>query len=290
MIKRFNQFINEDSKPKPLSGELLKQYNWLVSYMKSPKYLERLKKEFPSYDNKQLTKERDIRLKNVISLKDKVHIVGQNVLQGLVGFYVPKTNYGQDLQWGKWVDIDPSKNTGDFKKRGNLFLSTKYNPNKFKPSDGWEFIPTHEFSHGVDDCGIRIPKQTQDKIYQLTKPGINFKESRFGHWREKEGQKEFDYEQTPTEFIARMQAVRALLDRLKLYDATKDFTLQDWDKIITNPKVKEDIAFQDIIKCLKGDNSKGVNCPIKKKNFIELFNSIAQIDNTELQDIYNTTG
>jgi hypothetical protein len=285
MIKRFNQFINEGSKPTPLSGELLKQYNWLVSYMKSPKYLERLKKEFPSYDKKQLTKERDTRLKNVMSLKDKVHIEGEDKLGGSAGFYIPKTSYGEQLVWGKWEKQDSTNN-----KKGNLFLRTEYNPNKYKPDEGYEFIPTHEFSHAADDAGIRIPKSTQDKIYQLTKPGKYSKQDTFGHWREKEGTHEFDYEQTPTEFIARMQAVRALLDRLKLYDATKDFTLQDWDKIITNPKVKQDTAFQDIIKCLKGDNSKGVNCPIKKKNFIELFNSIAQIDNTELQNIYNSTG
>lgn len=285
MIKTFNQFINEELKPIQLSGELLKQYNWLVGYMKSPKYLERLKKELPKSTDKEIKSERDQRLKNVLDLKNKVHIEGEDKLGGSAGFYIPKTSYGEQLVWGKWEKSNPSNN-----KKGNLFLRTEYNPNKYKPDEGYEFIPTHEFSHAADDAGIRIPKSTQDKIYQLTKRGKYSKQDTFGHWREKEGSNEFDYEQTPSEFIARIQSVRALLDRLNLYDATKDFTLQDWDKIINNPKVKEDIAFQDILKSLKGDDGKGVKCPEKKKNFIELFNTIAQIDNSELNKIYQTTG
>jgi len=284
VIKSFTQFINEELKPIQLSGELLKQYNWLVGYMKSPKYLERLKKEFPKSTDQEIKSERDQRFKNVSDLKNKVYIEGKDKLGGSAGFYIPKTSYGEQLVWGKWEKPDPNN-----PNKGSVFLRTEYKPSKFKPDEGFEFIPTHEFSHAVDDGGYRIPKSTQDKIYQLTKPGKYSKQDVIGHWREKEGSKEFDYEQTPSELIGRIQAVRALLDRLKLYDVNKDFTTLDWDKIITNPKVKQDAAFQDIIKSIKGDDGKGVNCPEKKKNFIELLNTVAQIDNSDIEKIIKTT-
>jgi hypothetical protein len=81
----------------------------------------------------------------------------------------------------------------------------------------------------------------------------------------------FDYESTPSEFINRIQPIRYLLNQQGIYDARKkQFTKDDYYKMIKNPIIKQNQHYQDVFKSLKGSEQEKMN------NFIDLMNTIAK--------------
>jgi hypothetical protein len=250
-------------------NEFSNQIKWFRDYINSPKYIERLKKEFPGKDQKFIENERNIRLQNLNSAEFKtsfVKAIGSSP-GAISGMYYPKKNEGfyWDNMKKKWVIDTPNSN------RGSVKFEREYNPKTWDPYPGYETIPTHEYGHAVDDGGTRIPQSTKEKIHRYTGGGnVNDKYGSRPNYKSSTGNLEFDYISTPTEFINRIQPLRYLLQKEKIYDAkTKNFTEQDFHKMINNTKITSDHFFEDIWKTLKGSETQ------KKRNFINLMNTVA---------------
>jgi len=257
--------------------ELASQYDWWHSYLQSPQYLQRLQKEFPGKDKKWIEGERDVRLSNLQSVKNKTQFVNAIAKESgyVSGMFIPKKYEGERWDYGqqKWVKskYEPASDKKGYDKQGNIYIEKGFN------TPGYETIPAHELGHAVDAGGTRIPDATKEKIYKYTGGGSQSKEY-------KSGDKEFDYYTTPSEFINRLQPVRYLLQKSKIYDAkTKDFTEQDYNKMMNNPEIRGNEHFKDVMNSLKGNSQE------KKKNFIDLMNTIASnnIKVPTQQDISN---
>jgi hypothetical protein len=71
-----------------------------------------------------------------------------------------------------------------------------------------------------------------------------------------------------------------LLNDQNIYDARKSkFTEQDYIKMMNNPKIKENVHFQDVMDSLKGDANQ------KKKAFIDIMNTVAMQNEGNLEPI-----
>lgn len=273
-IKEVMGLLNEQN-------EFYDQIKWFRDYISSPKYIERLKKEFPDKDQKFIENERNIRLQNLNSAEFKTSFVKSiGSKPGYIsGMYYPKKSEG--FYWDgvkkKWVidTLNPNNRPGSIK------FEREYNPKTWAPYPGFETIPTHEYGHAVDDGGNRIPQATKEKIHRYTGGG-NINDKYGGgrpNYKSGVGNLEFDYISTPTEFINRFQPLRYLLQKEKIYDAkTQNFTEQDFHKMMNNTKITSDVFFEDIWKTLKGSEAE------KKKNFINIMNTVA-MNNTNR---YNT--
>jgi len=254
------------------SNELNKQIEWWKSYIQSPMYIERLKKEFPGKQQDFIEKERQERLKNLSNVKDRTHFVkaiekepgwtaGMAISKNYEGEYYD----GKEKKWKKNKWFPDSKG---YDKKGHVYFEKEYNPKNWNPYPGLETIPVHEFGHLVDDVGVRIPQSTKEKIYKYTQGGN--KEYPYPHAIYKSGNMEFDYESSPSEFINRIQPIRYLLNQQGIYDARKkQFTKDDYNKMIKNPTIKQNVHYQDVFNSLKGSEQE------KMTNFIDLMNTIA---------------
>jgi hypothetical protein len=259
--------INEQNE-----NEFNKQLKWWVDYIKSPMYVERLKKEFPGKDQKFIENERMVRLKNLDNVKNQTHFVRSISKEPgyISGLMIPKNYEGEyyDYNTKKWLTSKWSPNKKGYDKKGHLYFEKEYDPKNWNPYPGFETIPAHEIGHKVDDGGYRIPQSTKDKIYKYTKGGDK------NYPQYKSGNMEFDYESSPSEFINRIQPIRYLLKQQGIYDAnTKVFSVDDYKKMINNSTIKQNQHFKDVLNSLKGTEEE------KKRNFIDLMNSIAKIDN-----------
>jgi hypothetical protein len=235
-------------------------------------YVERLKKEFPGKDQKFIENERMVRLKNLDNVKNQTHFVRSISKEPgyISGLMIPKNYEGEyyDYNTKKWLTSKWSPNKKGYDKKGHLYFEKEYDPKNWNPYPGFETIPAHEIGHKVDDGGYRIPQSTKDKIYKYTKGGDK------NYPQYKSGNMEFDYESSPSEFINRIQPIRYLLKQQGIYDAnTKVFSVDDYKKMINNSTIKQNQHFKDVLNSLKGTEEE------KKRNFIDLMNSIAKIDN-----------
>jgi hypothetical protein len=250
--------------------EVTMQKNWLNSYIKSPKYTERLKKEFPGKTNEFIKNEVAARLNNLSNAKlNYVNSIGKSP-GWIAGAYAPKKAQGETYDYSKkkWIPTPPA--SGKFKP-GNVYLESEYKADNFFPSRGFETIPLHEFGHAVDDGGSRIPDSTIRKIYNYTKDQYDYPSY-------KKGEMEFSYENTPSEFVNRIQPIRYLLNRANIYDAkSSDFTEEHYDRMMENMDIFQNVHYKDVMRRLGNDDD------IKKKAFIDLMNTIAyKNDSTEI--------
>lgn len=249
-------------------NEVQNQLNWLRSYVMSPKYLERLKLEFPGKDQKFIENERNIRYKNLENIEYRTHFVKSiSSKPGYIsGKMIPKEYSGQyyDFKKEKWVNDKWQKDSKGYDKPGHVYLEKEYDPKKWNPYPGFETIPVHEFGHIVDDAGFRIPSTTVNKIKNYTQINPVLGSSY------KINNQEFDYPSTPSEFINRLQSVRYLLNKEKIYNPSQEkFNDIHYNKMINNPLIKNNDHYQSIFNSLKGSENE------KKKNFIDLMNTIA---------------
>ena len=250
------------------SNELNKQIEWWKSYIQSPMYIERLKKEFPGKQQDFIEKERQERLKNLSNVKDQTHFV--KAIEKEPGYtsgkMIPKNYEGEyyDYKEKKWKKNKWFPNSKGYDKKGHVYFEKEFNPKNWNPYPGYETIPSHEFGHLVDDAGVRIPQSTKEKIYKYTQGGDKESPSR------KIGDMSFDYYSTPSEFINRIQPIRYLLKQQGIYDAnTKVFSIDDYKKMMNNSTIKQNQHFKDVLNSLKGTEEE------KKRNFIDLMNTIA---------------
>ena len=250
-------------------GEVSNQLNWLRSYVNSPKYLERLKKEFTNKDQSFIENERNIRLGNLEDAEYRTHFVKSigNKPGWVSGMAIPKKYDGffYDYPSKKWLSRKYYKDSKGYDKAGHVYMEKEYEPKNWAPYSGFETIPAHEYGHLIDDVGNRIPQSTKEKIFNYTKQGEDK--------NYKSGNMEFDYLSTPTEFINRIQSIRYLLNQQKIYNpSTKNFTDADYIKMMNNSTIKNNAHFQDVFDSLKGNDQE------KKKNFIDIMNTIASVD------------
>ena len=249
-------------------NEVKNQLDWLRSYVKSPTYMERLKKEFSNKDQKFIENERNIRLGNLEDAEYRTHFVKSIGKEpgSISGVAIPKKYDGffYDYPSKKWLPDKYYKDPKGYDKPGNVYMEKEYDPKNWSPYSGYETIPAHEYGHLIDDGGARIPQSTKEKIFNYTKRGYDK--------NYKSGNMEFDYISTPTEFINRIQSIRYLLNQQKIYNSNKNFTDADYIKMMNNPTIKNNTHFQDIFNSLKGNDQE------KKKNFTEIMNTIAAVD------------
>jgi hypothetical protein len=268
--------ISIDIEPKPTEGTN-KQKDWLISYIKSPMYRERLKKEFPNQNNVFITNEVNQRLNNVLNEKvEYVKSIGKKP-EYISGITIPKQYEGEWYDYkedkflpGKW---GPDSYGRGNDKPGHIYLENEYRPNAWNPTKGFETTPLHEFGHAADDGGVRIPTSTKNKIFNYTKSSPN------EPYYRSQGMT-FNYYNTPTEFINRIQPIRYLLENNKIYNAgTQVFGNKEYDKMMQNSTIKSNVYFQDIMNSLKGTAEQ------KKAAFIDIMNSVAQNDQPQNEDM-----
>ena len=251
-------------------NEVKNQLDWLRSYVSSPKYLERLRKEFPGKSEQFIQNERNARLNNLKGMENKTHYVksisdNPGIFSGMM---IPKKREGQryNYQTKRWELDKAVKSPKGIDKPGNVYFEKEYQPKNWNPYPGFETIPTHEYGHIIDDGGARIPTSTKQKIFNNTKNDPDYPNY-------KSDGMIFNYENTPTEFINRFQSVRYLLNKLKIYNpSTNQFTEKDYNMMINNPTIKSNVHYEDIMKTLKGDTNQ------KKKVFIDFMNTLAKRD------------
>ena len=225
-----------------VNKEGVKQYKWFKNYMRSPKYVERLKKEFPDYTDKQIGQEVKSRL--------------ENVMQTRVGFLPFSSDISPSLG-----SLQGVYNTDEYP--GAIMLRPEYSASTsdeiFEPGHylgGYTTIPLHEWSHAADDGGNRIPQSTTDLMLSKMKENI------LGLPKDKY------YYTKPTEYLGRMQPLRYLMQKEGLYDAgTQDFTKEDLEKAKQNKTIKNNVHFQNLMENVKSD-----------EDFIELMNKVASVN------------
>ena len=225
-----------------VNKEGVKQYKWFKNYMRSPKYVERLKKEFPDYTDKQIGQEVKSRL--------------ENVMQTRVGF-LPRSS---DISTGVG-GVQGVYNADEYPD--SIMLRPEYSASTsdvlFEPGNylsGYNTIPLHEWSHAADDGGNRMPQSTTDlMLSKMKENSLDIPKDKY-------------YYTKPTEYLGRMQPLRYLMEQEGLYDAgTQDFTKEDLEKAKQNKTIKNNVHFQDLMKNVNSD-----------EDFIELMNTVASVN------------
>ena len=233
---------------------------WWVNYLQSPKYLERLAKEFPDLNEQDLLKERDSRLENV-----------KSVTMELVNKPLKFAGYGRTL--GTYT-LKPEYQTKEgwagLKESGYSPHSIQLEPNPYFTFRG---IGTHELGHAVYGDKT-MPQKTKDLIASITKEGYD------------------DYLEDPDEFVQRIQVLRHQMQEAGVYDPfTEDFTEEHLKKYreTTGPTglpLDVDSHYKDLFD-YRGEKGvlKGGTQEEQDKNFIKAMNEIADLNVPGMQDI-----
>ena len=215
----------------------LEAKNYLREYLMSPMYLERLAIEFPGYPKEVIEAERDSRLNNLntvkVSISDKPLNKAGNY-GGILGQYVPKEHNQntESLRLNKEAGFPPH--------------SIQFEPN---PHPFYQANNLHEYSHALES----------DQVSQKT---ANFIDGITNH--------SSDYLRTPTEFVARIQAIRYRLYQEGLYNPmTEEFTEEHLKLLKNNFDIRNDNHYRDLYDILKGDTKE------QDKNLIKSMNEIA---------------
>lgn len=256
------------------------QKQFLQSYVDSPMYLYRLKKQFGDEAIKE-QQNRSNTLKNV-KINYPNFPLGRNY-GSIAGMYITKKQREDTINENKYSDTYGQyfkdinfKNPKNFKK-GDIYLEKEYKYNI--PLNGFETIPIHEMGHALDDNGRNMKTEMIAAIYNRlqTDNDDDLLDTGFDSVLKNKKPIKFKYETVPTEVSARLQSIRYLLNKTNIYDARKrQFNIKDYEKMINDPYIMGETATQDIINNLKGKNEKE-----KKENFIWLMNNLAKNNKTE---------
>lgn len=262
-------FKREGGEPGPGVGPEA-QRKWLMGYIKSPMYLQRLGKEFPDYSQKELKKERDTRLKNVQNVKVKYPSKPLGKDFGYVsGMYYHKQTK-EDDKWrnkgeNKWYPF-----TVDQSKKGTLELEPEYRPNDWNPVSGYDTTPLHEFSHAADDGGYRIPSKTSQLIHNSTKDYLNFPASE--QWIDSNL---FGYQNSPSELSARLKVLAYEAEKAGIWKpGEEEFIDGMYNEMLRDKDLMNNSNVKDILEAIPGSNFS------KQKRAIltKLLNEIAMND------------
>ena len=234
VLKDFQK--SEMQRGGQMNEEGQKQRNWLDSYIRSDKYLERLGKEMTgfmpgAYDANKVANERRARLMNLRNTP--------------VGFLPESSDISPTPG-----DVQGVYNADEYP--GMIMLRPEYSKGR-QGSWSYNTIPLHEMGHAADEGGKRIPQFTKDLLMST------LKDNDLGIPKE-----EYYYTQ-PTEYINRLQPLRYLLQEEGIYDARKeDFTEKHLQKAKENTRIELNRHFQDLLRNTKSE-----------KDLINLMNIIA---------------
>ncbi len=264
-----------DSK-KELVNEIKVQKEWLINYMESSMFKERLilelkrshpDKETSFYEeqSKRIVEERKNNLLNGnYVLKNKLNKDGKVLF---VGKYKPEEVDYTNTLIGRHITeerfdprFDPPKGDVAFEKT----LS------KAKHSKGVETTPVHEFTHqSTDGETLMIPQSSIDiHSYMKTNFMAIFKDTRSGILS--------GYLDNPSEVYSRLNELRFLLDKYHIYDPSKDiFTEEHFEKLIRIKEIRENERVKEIF-----ENTKDA-----KEALLWLMNNIAQIESMVSEDV-----
>lgn len=138
---------------KPMNKD--QQIAWFKEYINSPKYLERLKKEYPNADEETITRLYEDRKNNFQHASKNISIVDNiNNEKGTLGVnYARENDYRNDEKYN--YRIHPTK-------AGNIEITKE--GLKLNPS-----VITHEISHGITDGTVGMPTKTLIDIVNRTR-------------------------------------------------------------------------------------------------------------------------
>ena len=236
-----------------------KEENWkkkkyLLDYLKSAKYKERLTKEMEGASEEEVQKEIDKRTQNLKNIgveivKDPINLSG---------------NWGSTLgtYW-------PSELTEEELKRGEQPSHIKLEPHSYWTHKN---INLEEYSHALEGGtkgGERITEKTKNLIESVT-------------ITPKEDDRYEKYITKPTEFTAAMQSVRYMMKERGIYDPLKeDFTEEHYKELMEGDHpLKYNIHFERLWDSLKGDEKQ------KKESLIKIMNEIAAVESQDDDSIF----
>ena len=138
---------------KPMNKD--QQIAWFKEYINSPKYLERLKKEYPNADEETINRLYETRKDNFQNASKNISIVDNinNEKRTLGVNYAKENDYRNDEKYN--YRIHPTK-------AGNMEVTKegmKLNPSVF----------THEISHAITDGTVDMPTKTLIDIINRTR-------------------------------------------------------------------------------------------------------------------------
>jgi hypothetical protein len=298
--------------------ETEKQRAWLLSYMQSPMYQERLKME--GFSNPEA--EGQARLQNLQNLPPVKY--SRDLGSWMQGAYMPREYKGMMFKQG-WQPAGPEPDPiYGIETPGTVYLARQYAPGR-TPEARFSTTPVHEFSHAVNDGGFRIPDKTIEKIYNDTLRNSAperlekvFKPTTKGTvpdqtqyriqvtddqdpqgqvWGAKQGTvlnpedtgevqipyrgkfvtRKFGPMNDPSEYLARLDAIRYKANQLGIYDArTQRLDKEVLKKIMADPRMRENSDFQEFYGMLQGDDAE------KENKMIDIMNTMAsRSNNTE---------
>lgn len=261
--------ISIDSK-KELIEEIKNQKSWLLNYINSDMYKSRLIIElgrtYPDQEGgflqdraDEIIKERKGNLTN--GKYDLRHQLSRNGQLWTVGAYGPKKDTkvfafnGEETKY-KEGKYNPPK--GDVYVEESLYTADK--------RKGKETTPIHELTHQSTDADAGILPSTKKDMDVLMKDKDDF----IAVFKDKESGVLFSYIDDPTEVLARINALRYLLDKYHVYDSKKEvFTEEHLNSLLKIKEIREDNNVKDLFEDILET----------KEGLIWLMNNIAQIDN-----------
>lgn len=295
-----------------VQNELQKTKDWWNRYLNSPKYLERLQKEFPDSSPEQVQRELEARKLN---LEKTYPIVGEG-------------HFKDDMSDASGYTTSPEM---DERQYADLrTLATNFKEDYVLPSSRPVYVKdgtdsstyNHEISHSVDESGRRIPLKTIAKLVNKVRgvspaeikrdgdgmfiypaknketlqalsnidnfyPIDNEMDRNYGaafkdiKWKiggdPTEYSPVFGYRGNPTEIIARLQPLREELYRKGIHDsATEDISKETLRKYIQETFEDEDKPIpshlMDLLNEVKGNREQGI------ENLQWMLNNIAKRD------------
>jgi predicted Zn-dependent protease with MMP-like domain len=200
---------------------------WMVEYLHSPKYKERLKKEFieSGYEEKIVDENLDRiiaeRIQNIE--KGKVILISESELKeedkNTYGYYVTKGMSENEI-------VDSTQIPGD------VFL----NKENFTEREGPATV-IHEVSHQSTDGKFGLADNTIDEIEKRT-----LRPKHLGIEEEDRG-----YYRNPTEVKARIDVLRNLLQEEGIYNSSSEkFTISHVQLMLQNRKIMSSLDVQDL--------------------------------------------
>jgi hypothetical protein len=251
--------------------EIWRQKQWLMNYIGSDMYRDRLMEEFYA-DDGDMTEvraavERAVkeRLQNINS--GQYHLLTQLDTRGpgwVAGFYEP-SNKAKAKYGGHKIASDPDRTLLAIPEGDVAFsTSTLFGDENVKQH---EEVPVHEFTHQSLDGVKSIPVATRVKIRALT-------QTDFAGYLDKDSGLVFGYLDNPSEVIARMNELRHLLKKHHLYDAASDvFTNEHVEKLLRNTEIMNNLNVQNLLDIVRD-----------RKALVTLMNSVADISELLEQD------
>ena len=270
---------------KEFIKEIENQKEWLLNYISSDMYRKRLISElerdqpfenFETYNilAQKMVAERKINL--IFGKYEIQHDLFEIDQITVLGSYAPKQDVKLFSETDK-VDSFKEDNRAGLSLGNINFTYIEGSLYSFltQSSISQGTIPVHEFSHQSTDGNALLLKNTKREINRLVnKDSGNY--TFYTFFKDKESGVIYSYLDDPTEVKARIDALRYLLNRYKIYNAgTEKFKEKHFRKLIRVKEIRNDSSVKDVFELILKD----------KKSLFLLMNSIAKINYKLINEI-----